>query len=768
MKKIKATWGGLGLYLLFCGLFLNAGAQNLVPNPGFEDTIACPTGLHQLDSALGWTKPNLGTSDYYNACAPAATNVGIPVSVGGIQIPHTGDGMAGLVTFVESVFTDTCREYAQAQLVQPLQAGVTYHIALAVGVPDAWTIFGNQIHMAFSTVPFSQPNSDRLPLLPDVVLQQNNFSWLQDTSWVVLDTEYTATGTEQYLIIGNFFTDANTDTLFIFNGQDPQTYYYIDDVCITPAGQSVSLGNDTTLCAAPLILQPSPVPAPGATFLWSTGGTGPMDTVTQSGTYWVEVTYGPTCPVMRDTIVVTMENPPFAGVDTALAACLDTLPVDLLNLIGGNAGGAWSPPLSGGNTWDPAQDSVGVYTYTVPGTMHCPDDSAVVTINNDIVVSLGPDTALCGGSYALQVSPVPGPGATILWSTGDTTTGIVVTQSGAYWVEVGFGQACLPGRDTVAVTLEAQGNAGVDTTLLACPGDGPTDLLALTGGDSGGNWMPALSGGNSWDPAADPDGTFLYVLAADSVCMDDSATVTVDLQVFDPTISGPDTLCRNADSVQFASVMQGGTWSGQGITDSLSGAYDPALVAGQVDSIIYTGPAHCFEADTFLVHIREVPNPNLGPDIGYCIPPLVLQVEGGPFLSYAWNTGQTSDTLDVPREGLYAITVSDIAGCAGTDTIIVTYDCEELEIPNVFSPNNDGINDEFRVTGSMEGFEVRIFDRWGNQVHTSRTPLAAWDGKLAEGGDAPEGVYYYVIQLDHYYNGALKHQAVSGALTLMR
>ena len=81
----------------------------------------------------------------------------------------------------------------------------------------------------------------------------------------------------------------------------------------------------------------------------------------------------------------------------------------------------------------------------------------------------------------------------------------------------------------------------------------------------------------------------------------------------------------------------------------------------------------------------------------------------------------------------------------------------ELEIPNVFSPNADGINDAFLVRyEGHERFQLEIVDRWGVRLYNSLDKLEGWDGKAKGGAVAPDGTYFYVLRIgDRVYNGSL-------------
>lgn len=80
------------------------------------------------------------------------------------------------------------------------------------------------------------------------------------------------------------------------------------------------------------------------------------------------------------------------------------------------------------------------------------------------------------------------------------------------------------------------------------------------------------------------------------------------------------------------------------------------------------------------------------------------------------------------------------------DTYTVTVGASELLVPNAFSPNGDGINDEWKVSyRSLIDFKCWIFDRQGHEIFKFDNPAIGWDGK-SKGKNVKPGVYYYVIQ----------------------
>lgn len=94
----------------------------------------------------------------------------------------------------------------------------------------------------------------------------------------------------------------------------------------------------------------------------------------------------------------------------------------------------------------------------------------------------------------------------------------------------------------------------------------------------------------------------------------------------------------------------------------------------------------------------------------------------------------------------------DLSECRDTailQTCINVDEASKIEIPNIFSPNGDGINDFFQVkANSIRSFNGQIFNRWGRMIYTWddwNNYNSVWDGKIKGGSDASPGVYYYYI-----------------------
>ena len=173
------------------------------------------------------------------------------------------------------------------------------------------------------------------------------------------------------------------------------------------------------------------------------------------------------------------------------------------------------------------------------------------------------------------------------------------------------------------------------------------------------------------------------------------------------------------------------------------------------------------------IRLYPIPTVYLGADTSICpggIPIVIGDKSNAATDTVArwkWNTGQTTPTIRVTEPGYYAVDVS-IAGCHATDTIWVKNDCY-IDIPNVFTPNGDGMNDYFfprqYLTKGLTSFKMDIYNRWGQLVFESNSlDGAGWDGKF-NSKDQPEGVYVYIIDAA-FKDGQKEHH--QGNITLLR
>ncbi len=221
---------------------------NLVQNPSFEDISICPTFSSKINLATGWDTLKAGgggTPDLYNSC-DIFNIVSVPYNTFSFQYAHSGIGYSGIITYYSPIFNG--REYVQNKLINKLNLNKTYCISAYVNLSNASTKAIDQIGIYLDDgsiyTPFYGVANSVIPQI-----QSTSGIFITDTLvWTKIQGTFTANGTEEYLTIGNFKTDALTNTITVSNGSD-LSFYYIDDVSVIDAHTKAYAGQDTLICS---------------------------------------------------------------------------------------------------------------------------------------------------------------------------------------------------------------------------------------------------------------------------------------------------------------------------------------------------------------------------------------------------------------------------------------------------------------------------------------------------------------------------------------
>ncbi|WP_170234244.1 PKD domain-containing protein [Segetibacter aerophilus] len=249
-----------------------------------------------------------------------------------------------------------------------------------------------------------------------------------------------------------------------------------------------------------------------------------------------------------------------------------------------------------------------------------------------------------------------------------------------------------------------------------------------------------------------PDVTFLPV---PDICFDDAP--------------------RQITQVTETSGLTGvGSFSGTGITST--GMFNAASTTLNTNSGIfpilytYTTDKGCKDTASGAITVWKV-SADAGPDI------VVLEgnsatlnpVVSGDNLSYNWtpviflSSSKIKSPTTSPRNNVtYKLTITGNASCTASDTILVKV-VKQPEVPNAFSPNNDGVNDTWniRYLSASADATVEIYNRYGTLVYRSIGYSKPWDG-TRNGSALPVGVYYYII--DPKFGRA----KIAGSVTILR
>lgn len=231
-------------------LSIKTNAQNLVPNYSFEDIISCPTNYNQLTLAYPWIAPTNDDAELYHVCG---INTSVPNNDGpyGYQYPLTGNGYAGFWAY-NGPGSDY-REYLQIQLIDSLEYNNCYYVVFYTNLQNTGITYAvNNIGINFSNTSITNTGTGYILNLNPNILKFNNPIINDTLNWVEISGIYIANGGEKYITLGNFFDDANTDTINTGNGWYLGAYYYIDDVSVIPidsilGGMPAYAGVDTSV-----------------------------------------------------------------------------------------------------------------------------------------------------------------------------------------------------------------------------------------------------------------------------------------------------------------------------------------------------------------------------------------------------------------------------------------------------------------------------------------------------------------------------------------
>lgn len=490
---------------------------------------------------------------------------------------------------------------------------------------------------------------------------------------------------------------------------------------------TTSLPANTSFCSGDFVTLD---PGPGFTsYAWSNGSNSQSINVNANGNYTVTVTNANGCTATA-TSNVTQYAPVNVLVTGSTTACQGT-PITL-SATGGFSTYAWN---IGGTTQSINVTASGTYTVTVTDANGCEGiASQTVNFNTPPTVSLGPNDTLCAGTTATLDA---GPGfSNYNWSTGATGQTVTISQTGNYTVTVTDANGC---QASSSVTMIGSTVPPVDL--------GPASINICDSGsviiDAGHQYIDYTWSGNpspnQYIVVSDPGNYAVTVTDQYGCTSTDNINVTVNAVTPADFLPSDTLACAGQDLL----IDAGDQWIEYIWNTGSPNQYLLANTPGTYE-VTVTDPDGCRFNDTIRVAIETPPTLELGPSENIC-PDEVITLDAGPgFTSYVWSTGATTQTIQVTEAAVYSVTTT-FNSCEQDDNIAIGDECPgEIFIPNVFTPNNDGLNDFFVIDNvNLESLDIVIYDRWGKFLYTTGDKNFRWDGTF-KGNDLPEGVYYYV------------------------
>lgn len=404
--------------------------------------------------------------------------------------------------------------------------------------------------------------------------------------------------------------------------------------------------------------------------------------------------------------------------------------------------------------WLPSNSTNSFVTTNTSGIYTVNVSNACGTTSRTINLSVFPSpsvnivspttTTFCSGNTATIVANSNLTNYT--WSTGATnTSSIIVNSSGTYSVSVS--NSC--GTSTAGINLSFLDTPTLSITQtpsVVC--NGQTYTITANTNASNINWN---NGNTSTSFTNNTSG--IYTATVSNACGVVTASIQVQVNNIPPLQlkASKDTLCPNDTTLLIVS-------GGNGIYSWNNGVSSNSLVVQTTGWYIVSSTTTCGILKDSIYIFAENTNiqTSITDTVGFVGIEIGVNCFGCNPNSTLWSFGDgTSSTYtfithSYHQAGYYPIIVNTTtsAGCLFSDTLYIRiYDEVIFEVPNIFTPNGDNINDYYFVrTRFIKELNGQIFNRWGNLMFEFQSVDDKWDGKNKDGIEASDGTYYYIFK----------------------
>lgn len=545
----------------------------------------------------------------------------------------------------------------------------------------------------------------------------------------------------------------------------------------------------TTICAGNTINLTS---GGGATYTWTgpnTFGSSLQNpiitsaTTAASGTYTVTGVAANGCSNTAN-VLVNVTNGPTVSISPNNIACNGGTTGSAFVNVSGTAPYTylWTPSGQTGQT--ASNLTAGSYSVLVSDANGC-QSSATTTLTEPSVITLTSSSTPSSctsptGSATVNAAGGAG-GFTYFWApSGGTSNTAINIAAGSYTITVTDANFC---QQTATVNVPSVNGPTVvlsGVNNVSCFGGTNGSATAVASlGTPGYTYSWAPSGGTAATATGLTSGSYT-VTVVDAAGCSTSETVTLTQPnqiVLNETIT-PTTCGSNTGSINLAVTGGSGVYTYSWTPSTITGS-TATNVGGGNYSVNVLDNLGCTASGSFVVPVSGSLNVSLDPPVsnilqGESVPFTTTVVPSNPLYTYTW-TPTTSLTCDdcanptaSPMETItYIVTVTAPDGCVGSDTAIVNVEivCGEYFLPNIFSPNGDGLNDELCLLGNcIVKLNLTIYDRWGEVVFETVDQDFCWDGTF-KGQIMNTATFVYVLDLE-LINGDKIHD--KGNLNLVR
>lgn len=409
----------------------------------------------------------------------------------------------------------------------------------------------------------------------------------------------------------------------------------------------------------------------------------------------------------------------------------------------------------------------GTYTVTAQSTVNgttCENSDTVRVAELPklrMAANLTGPTACTSADGAIRVTTTPAGTYEYNWTRAD---GSILTGVGSQQLSLTEGGYAVSVSDTLhdckadtSFTLKSPQNQLaivplIKDALCSIPNSGTVSVTVTGGTAASYSWYGPTNTVIATTPVLGQVSPGLYKvqIVDDKGCkaLKDSIKVGLDSTGF--ARLGPDTLKCNGLAVVLAPLS--GDIPGN-LYQWSTGATSPSISVAQPGSYSVTvrnTQSGCVGRSSIRVGNRPPPPFSLTQQASLCEGDqgkATLTAGGAAGLKFLWvNRTDTTRSILVDRAGDYQVQVTDPLGCTAIGSARVLNLCEpRVNIPDAFTPNNDGVNDVLQIfTAYVTDYEFRIYNRWGEVIFASNNPEQKWDGTY-HGSTYPSMLYPYVV-----------------------
>lgn len=521
---------------------------------------------------------------------------------------------------------------------------------------------------------------------------------------------------------------------------------------------SIATEDDISICQGDSVVLSSM--SENVSYIWQDLTTESQFIASSSGIYSAEMTQG-VC-IVFDTISLTVNPNPTVTLQEDQTICQGEQVTLSVSEISG-ATYNWTGTTSSDNIAVVTEQ--GNYVIEVIDLNGCSaTDDFNLTLQPIATFNLGADRTICEGESTTVDIDLDNPALTpsVIWSLPITGLSATIDQGGSIWAQTNLDGCSF--RDSLEVRVQSFPivELGNDTTI--CQGD--EIVLDVTNENASYSWS---NGETSSSITLTGSGTSMITVSVgiNGCTVEDMINITTK-ETPDFSLQDDETICE--DQTLLLMIENPGSWD----IEWSNGERTDDIVVNE--SGTYTATAtldECSSTDDFVLSVQPLPSFDLGEDIQKCEDlTITLNVDRND-VNVVWQDGNTSNSYIVSNPGIFTATATTGLGCVFTDDIeIFNRECVSFNmyVPNVFSPNKDGRNDEF-IVGVPEGiflseYQMSIFDRWGNKVFESFDINVGWNGSGLGFQSLQPGVYVYKIDVKYSddYNQDIT-ESFSGNLT---